>query len=110
MRTDGCVLGRLTHQVCPIRKSGAQGSGVYNILCAICLCRLLAIPHVLMKFASVRALDKPAGQGENMAAVEKQFEGYVTSDAEILGGEPVLVGTRLRLETVLKCYEDRATP
>ena len=64
-----------------------------------------------MKFASVRALDKPAGQGENqnMAAVGKKFEGYVTSDPEILGGEPVLVGTRLRLETVLKCYEDGAT-
>jgi uncharacterized protein (DUF433 family) len=65
-----------------------------------------------MKFASVRALDKPAGQGENqnMAAVEKKFERYVTSDPEILGGEPVLLGTRLRLETVLKCYEDGATP
>jgi uncharacterized protein (DUF433 family) len=88
------------------------GSGVYNSLCAICPCRLLAIPHVLMKFASVRALDKPAGQGENqnMAAVERKFERYVTSDPEILGGEPVLVGTRLRLETVLKCYEDGATP
>ena len=34
----------------------------------------------------------------------------MTSDPEILGGEPVLVGTRLRLETVLKCYEDRAMP
>ena len=36
------------------------------------------------------SLDKPAGQGENqdMAAVEKQFEGFVTSDPEILGGEP----------------------
>jgi uncharacterized protein (DUF433 family) len=45
-----------------------------------------------------------------MAAVEKQFEGYVTRDPEILGGELVLVGTRLRLETVLKCYEDGATP
>lgn len=45
-----------------------------------------------------------------MAAVAKQFEGYVTSDPEILGGEPVLVGTRLRLETVLKCYEDGAKP
>jgi hypothetical protein len=59
MRTDGCVLGRLTHQVSPIRKSSAQGSGVYNILCAICPCTLLAIPRVLMKFASVRALEKP---------------------------------------------------
>ena len=45
-----------------------------------------------------------------MAAVQKPFEGYVTSDPEILEGEPVLVGTRLRLETVLKCYEDGATP
>ena len=36
------------------------------------------------------SLDKPAAQGKNqgMAAVEKQFEGYVTSDPEILGGEP----------------------
>ena len=43
-----------------------------------------------------------------MAAVEKQFEGYVTSDPEILGGEPVLVGTRRRL--MLKCNADGATP
>ena len=43
-----------------------------------------------------------------MAAVEKQFEGYVTSDPEILGGEPVLVGTKRRL--MLKCNADGATP
>ena len=45
-----------------------------------------------------------------MAAVKKRFEGFVTRDREILGGEPVLAGTRLRLETVLKCFEDGATP
>jgi uncharacterized protein (DUF433 family) len=45
-----------------------------------------------------------------MTAVEKQLEAYVTRDPEILGGEPVLVSTRLRLETVLKCFEDGATP
>ncbi len=43
-----------------------------------------------------------------MAAVEKQFDGYVTSDPEILGGEPVLVGTRRRL--MLECNADGATP
>ena len=40
--------------------------------------------------------------------MEKQFDGYVTSDPEILGGEPVLVGTRRRL--MLKCNADGATP
>lgn len=62
--------------------------------------------------AGESGLDKTAGHDENesMAAVEKRFEDYVTSDPEILGGEPVLVGTRLRLETVLKCFEDEATP
>ena len=45
-----------------------------------------------------------------MAAVKKRFEGFVTRDREILGGEPVLAGTRLRLETVLRCFEDGATP
>ena len=44
-----------------------------------------------------------------MAAVEKQFEGYVTSDPEILGGEPALVGTRRR-RLMLKCNADGATP
>ena len=43
-----------------------------------------------------------------MAAVEKQFEGYVTSDPEILGGEPELVGTKRRL--MLGVNADRATP
>ena len=43
-----------------------------------------------------------------MSAVEKQFEGYVTVDPEILEGEPVMVGTRRRL--MLKCDADGATP
>jgi uncharacterized protein (DUF433 family) len=43
-------------------------------------------------------------------AVERQLERYVIRDPEILGGEPVVTGTRLRLETVLKCYESGATP
>ena len=43
-----------------------------------------------------------------MAAVDKQFEGYVTADPEIDGGEPVLVGTRRRL--MLRCEADGATP
>ena len=36
-----------------------------------------------------------------MAAVEKQFEGYVTGDPEIDECEPVLVASRRRLETLL---------
>jgi uncharacterized protein (DUF433 family) len=70
------------------------------------------IQRLLNDFSGVCCLDKPAShdENENMTAVEKQFESFVTSDPEILGGEPVLTGTRLRLLTVLQCYEDGATP
>jgi hypothetical protein len=59
----------------------------------------LVAVHCIAAETRALSLDKPAAQGKNqgMAAVEKQFEGYVISDPEILGGEPVLVGTRRRL-------------
>jgi uncharacterized protein (DUF433 family) len=57
-------------------------------------------------------LDKSGEKGDNkkMTALDKEFASFVTTDPEILSGSPVLKHTRVRLETVLECLEDGASP
>lgn len=47
---------------------------------------------------------------ELMAEVDEKFAPYVTSDPEVLSGAAVLLHSRVRLDTVIQCFEDGSTP